>query len=70
MKCLWPNYHGDLSAMDVDNKYMESTSDHVIMGKPRQTRWQTSDGGVEIADGIALVRESLEVTQQFKSRKI
>ena len=37
-KCLWPNYHGDLSAMDVD-KYMESTIDHVIMGKPRQTRF-------------------------------
>ena len=45
--------------MDVDNKYMESTIDHVIMGKPPQTRLQTSDGEVEIADGIALVRESL-----------
>ena len=33
-KCLWPNYHRDLSAMDVDNKYMESTIGHVIMGKP------------------------------------
>ena len=29
---------------------------------------QTSDGGVEIADRIALVRESLEVTKRFKSR--
>ena len=38
---------------------MESTIDHVIMGKPRQTRLQTSDGEVEIADEIALVRESL-----------
>ena len=58
-KCIWPNYHGDLPAMDMDNKYMESTIDHVIMGKPRQTRSQTSDGEGEIADGIALVRESL-----------
>ena len=51
--------------MDVDNKYMESTIDHVIMGKPRL---QTSDGGVEIANWIALVREGVEVTQRFKSR--
>ena len=58
-KCIWPNYHGDLSAMAVDNKYMESIIDPVIMGKPQQTHLQTSDGEVEIADGIALVRESL-----------
>ena len=37
-KCLWPNYHADLSAMESDGKFMNTGIDHVNIGKIRQTR--------------------------------
>ena len=56
-KCLWPNYHADLSAMESDGKFMNTGIDHVNIGKIRQTRLQSENGQLEIADGIKLVKE-------------
>ena len=58
-ECKWERYHNDLRAMNAKNEYMDCTIGNVNMGTSRQTRLQSDQNELVVADGINLVKERL-----------
>ena len=58
-ECKWERYHNDLHAMNTSNEYMNCAIGHVNIGTARQTRLQSDQNQLAVADGINLVKERL-----------
>ena len=57
--CKWKRYHADLTSMGKDSKFMDCVIDHISIGTARQTRLQSDQNQLSVADGIKLVKERL-----------
>ena len=59
-QCLWPRYHADVAALEMNGEYMKIKINHINMGSSRQTRLQVQTGDLQLADGIPLFTERLK----------
>ena len=53
-KYLWPRYHADLLKMESQKTFMGSEVGYTNIGTLRQTRLQSVDAQLSVADGIRM----------------